>query len=413
MAAKRRIRRKARMVRENILDNSQAGSAAAEWRASWTLVIAAMIGYSVASIPAGSTGVMMAPIEQELGWSRTEIYSGVSLISFIAFFTATFLGAAIDRIGPKLIAIAAILFFCVGIGFLSLVDGSLWQWWAAWAFIGLGAAAMPTVWLSPIPGRFSVSRGLAVAVVLSGSGLSTFLVPIVSHALVESYGWRGAYLGLAAIWGAVSLPLVALFFGGKPAPRKAEAAAPAKAVLPGLTAREGFRSGAYWLLLFGSFCGIFGGVALVMNLVPVLVSTGIEKGSAAAIAGLVGIATITGRVVGGWLMDRMSAKAIAAMASAMAGTLPATLILFPGSATAATIAIIVYGAFGGAKIGAINASVALAVALAPLGANVIYDLTQSYAIVMWAALPMLLLAGALYLMLPAYPDFTERDASGQ
>ena len=55
-------------------------AAAREWRAGWTLVLTAMLGYSISSIPAGSTGVMMAPLAQEFGWSRTEIYSGVSLI---------------------------------------------------------------------------------------------------------------------------------------------------------------------------------------------------------------------------------------------------------------------------------------------------------------------------------------------
>ena len=38
--------------------------------------------------------------------------------------------------------------------------------------------------------------GLAVAVALSGTGLSNFLVPTITHLLVEQYGWRGGYIGL-------------------------------------------------------------------------------------------------------------------------------------------------------------------------------------------------------------------------
>jgi len=413
---------------ESDVNEQTRWAAAREWRAGWTLVLTAMLGYSISSIPAGSTGVMMAPLEQEFGWSRTEIYSGVSLISFIAFAVAPFLGAAIDRLGPKAIALTACALFSAGIAGLALVSGELWQWLAAWAVIGLAAAAMPTVWLAPIPARFSASRGLAVAVVLSGSGLSTFLVPMIAHALVESHGWRGGYVGLAAIWAAVTLPLVALFFGGGSGARGASRSeTPERAALPGFTAAQGFASANFWKLFLASFCGIFGGVALIMNLVPVLVSTGIAKGAAAGIAGLVGIATITGRVIGGWLMDRMSAKLIAALSTCMAAVLPVLLLAAPGSAAVAAAGIVTYGLFGGAKVGAIaylasrhlgqkafgtlygtiNGGVALAVAIAPLAANFIYDMTRSYEIVMWAAIPMLMLGALIYASLGRYPEFDQ------
>lgn len=406
-----------------------------EWRTGWTLVLAAMVGYSVSVLPAGSTGVMMEPLEQEFGWSRTQIYSGVSLISFIAMTLAGFIGAAIDRLGARRIALAAVVLLCAGIGGLALVRDALWQWWLGWAVVGLAAAAMPTVWLAPIPARFTAARGLAVAVVLSGSGLATFLVPILSHHLVELYGWRGAYLGLAAIWGVVALPLVALFFRAQPAGTPAVAAltAPERAALPGYSVREGFASRSFWLLAIGAFCGLFGGVALVLNLVPVLASTGIERGAAAAISGMIGISTIAGRVLGGWLMDRMSARLIAAASTSVAVVLPATLLAAPGSALAATAAVIFYGLFGGAKVGAlaylasrhlgqrsfgtlygsINAGVALAVAVAPLAANVIYDATRSYEIVMWAAIPVALVGALAYFLLGDYPDFTGPDFAGK
>ena len=89
-------------------DLAQAGrpATASEWHDGWTLVAAAMVGYSLSSIPAGSTGVMMELIERDFGWSRTEIYSGTALISFIGVGLATFMGAAIDRLGPRRIAIA-------------------------------------------------------------------------------------------------------------------------------------------------------------------------------------------------------------------------------------------------------------------------------------------------------------------
>lgn len=394
-----------------------------------------MVGYSLASVHAASIGVMMEPIERDLGWSRTQIYSGASLVSFVAMGLATFAGAGIDRFGARRIGIATVVLMCLAIALLSTTGDSLWGWWARWVLVGIAISAMPTVWIAAVAGSFNASRGLAISVALSGSGIGMFLAPIIANALAMEYGWRGGFVGLAAIWGAVTLPLVLLFFHGpKPAPRSTarDAASSEAAALPGLTAREAFRSPTFYKLLFAGAATTLGGVAIILNLVPVLTSLGVDRTNAATLAGLSGIATIVGRVTGGWLLDLVSAKWIAAVASAIAIILPVLLLLFPGSVAAATIGIVIYGMMSGAMIGAlvylasrhfgqrafgtlygaINASIAFVVALAPLAANFIYDLTSSYEPVMWAAVPVLIAAGLLYASLGTYPEFARETKTG-
>ena len=410
-------------------------TAGAEWRSGWTLPLTAMWGISLTTLHSGSTGVMMEPLEREFGWSRTEIYFGNTLVSWVPFLLGTIMGLVIDRFGARPVALLATVLICAGYAMLSQASGETWQWWALWLPIGVAIAAMPAVWLTAVTARFDTSRGLAIAVALSGTGLANFLVPPITHVLVENYGWRGGYLGIAAIWAAIVLPLALLFFHG-PARRKpaagAAGTAPAGDELPGLTAAQGFRSPAFWKLFFGAFCSTGGGVALIMNMVPVLVSTGLGKGTAAWIAGLAGLSTIVGRIFGGWLMDRIDAKYIAAVATVVALMLPVMLLLLPGVVAAAVLGVCVYGFAGGAKIGAIvylasrhlgqrafatlyasiNAFMALAVGAAPLAANMIYDATKSYTPVMWAAVPVLSLAGLIYLTLPAYPKFAAAGPTG-
>jgi MFS family permease len=408
-----------------------AGTPAArgsEWRTGWTLVLSAMVGYSIASMHAGMAGVMMGPVTAEFGWSRTEYYLGVSLVSVVNMVMATFMGLAIDRYGPRPVAIvtSAILFGAVA--FMSTTGENLWGWWARWLLVGVGISAMPTVWVTAVAARFRASRGLAVAIALAGSGIGTSAAPVLTHALVESYGWRGGYVGVSAIWAAVAMPLILLFFHGpkrEPAPA-ANTQQHSRKELPGLTRREGFRSRNFWLLLFGGAGSTLGGVALVMNLVPVLISTGLERGTAASVAGIIGIATIMGRIAGGWLSDHFEARWIAFGATLAAVILPVGLLFSPGSVPVAAVSVALYGFMGGAKVGAlaylagsyfgqrafgtlygaINATIAFAVASAPLLANYIYDLTQSYTPAMWAALPVIVLAALAYLLLGEYPDFS-------
>jgi predicted MFS family arabinose efflux permease len=269
-----------------------------------------------------------------------------------------------------------------------------------------------------------------VAITLSGSGISTSLVPVVANQLLDGYGWRGAYIGLGAIWAVIVLPLVVFCFRN-PAPRALPDGKPqAASSLPGLTARQGFASPTFYKLALAAFLSMSAGVALILNLVPVLRSTGLTPATAAAVAGIIGLATITGRIAGGWLMDRMNAGVIAALASGGAIVLPAMLLLLPGSTFAAATGVAIYGLMGGAKVpavaylasrhfgarafgvlyGAVNTVIALGVGLGPLLANLVYDFTRSYAPVMWTAVPFLALAALLYLTLGRYPDFEKREA---
>lgn len=401
-------------------------SSKAEWRANWTLVAAAGAGVSLSAVSSSSLGVMMLPIERDLGWSRVEISLGVSLVSLIAMTLATAAGLAIDKLGPRIVGLFAATLMCVGIALMSAAGQNVWTWWALWALVGVASACMPTVWIAPVSSSFVKGRGLAIAITLCGSGISTSLVPVIANALVEGYGWRAAYVGIAGIWAVTVLPLALLFFrGGKAGPAGSRAAT----VVPaqGLTARQGFRSITFYKLALAAFLSMSAGVALILNLVPVLRSNGLEPATAAAVAGLIGIATIAGRVMGGWVMDRFDAGKIAAVSSGGAIVLPAALLLFPTSATAAAAGILVYGLLGGAKVpavvylasrhfgsrafgvlyGAVNTMIALGVGLGPLVANYVYDVSGSYVPVMWAAVPFLILAAVLYASLGRYPEFAQ------
>ncbi|PEQ13755.1 hypothetical protein B2G71_05420 [Novosphingobium sp. PC22D] len=406
----------------------------AELGRRWPLVLAAASGVSLASVTSASLGVMIEPIERDLGWTRTQITLGPSLVPLIVMVLSTGGGLLIDRFGPRLVGLSAATAFCAGLASFSLIGDHLWQWWGLWALIGVASATMPTVWLTPVSMIFTKGKGLAVALVLSGSGISTTLVPILANAQVQESGWRSAYLLISAIWFAIVMTLLILFFRVGRAPKSQPTEGAAKSAqtsetLPGFTAREGFRQASFWKLGIGAFLSMSAGVALILNLVPVLRSTGLTPTTAASIAGLLGIATIVGRVFGGWLLDRFSAAAIASVSAAGCSLLPVLLLTMAGSVPVAAGAVAVYGLLGGAKVpavaylasrhfgqrafgtlyGAINTSIAFGVGAGPLVANMVYDSTSSYEIVMLVAVPFMLVAAICYGLLGRYPDFDRAE----
>jgi predicted MFS family arabinose efflux permease len=409
-----------------------AASAGTEWRRHWPLVAAAASAFSLGSLSTSSFGVMLLPIERDLGWSRTEIASGPVLISLMTISLGMLMGVAVDRLGPRIVGLLALTGLCAVLALMSQVKDQLWQWWLLWAGIGIASSAIPPSMVTAVSRTFTNGRGLAIAVVLSGSGISSLVVPSLANALVEEHGWRLAYVWLAGMWGVIVIPLAALFLrpacGSQPATPEA-AASPHE--LPGLTVREGFRAPVFYKLLLGTFASTFAGTALVLNLVPVLHSTGLAAASAAAVAGSIGIATITGRIIGGGLIDRFSAGMIAAAVSAISIVLPASLLLQPGSVPASVTGVFIYGMMGGALTPAIaylasrhlgqrsfgtlyatiNAVLSIGVGGGPLLANFIYDRTNSYEPVLWGTIPLFALGALLYASLGRYPDFAKRETT--
>ena len=137
-------------------------------------------------------------------------------------------------------------------------------------------------------------------------------------------------------------------------------------------------------------------------------------------------------VLAGWLMDRISASKVVGFGVIALTVLPIALLLAPGSVTLAMVAVIGAGLMGGTTTPAnaylvgkhfgprnfgtfystINVGSAIGVGLGPLIANRVFDVTRSYELVMWGAIPALVLAGLLYLSLGKYPEF-DQAASGE
>ena len=384
---------------------------------------------SLSALSTSAFGVMVVPIEQDTGWSRTEISVGPMLISLMVICCATLYGIAIDRFGPRRIALATVPVLCGATALISQIGGQVWQWWALWAVIGISSAAFPAAWVTAVSRTFNAGRGLAMAIVLSGSGISSTLVPLLANGFVEDFGWRTAYLYLAAIWFAVVFTLVLLFVRtprAQPgtAAEPEQSSAPAES-LPGLTARQGFTSLVYYKLLFATVIANFAGIAIMLNLVPIMRSTGLDPTTAAAVFGLVGISTIVGRIVSGGLMDRFSAGMIATASATLMAVMPAMLLLFPGNVAASMAGVVTFGLMGGAMMpsvaylasrhlgqrafgtlyATIMAAMSIGIGLGPLIANFVYDKVQSYGPVLMAGIPLFLIGAALFATLGPYPDF--------
>lgn len=403
-----------------------------EWRTHGAMIPACVAGMVLVAVHNYTLGVMMLPLEQEFGWSRAQISVGPMIPSLGAVIMAPLVGFAVDRFGPRRIALFGVPFFSVAIALMSRASSSIASWWALCALLGVASMFIfPMVWTSAISARFSRNRGLALAIALSGTGIAASIMPLVATWLLVRYGWRGAYVGIGSLCFAVVFPLVFFLFarGDRLIPQecdhseRAEGRAAARAQM--LSPR---------FVLLAAAAAVFSAAlcALTSNAVPILLSEDFDPVTAAAIAGLIGLGTIVGRLAGGFMLDRFDGRHVAA-ASVVAPTLTAAILLTTqGSREGATIACLLLGLAAGAEydacayltaryfgtrnfgalFGLIAGIVLLVNGVAPALSNRVYDVTKSYDAVLWVLIPMFALAAVLFLSLGKGGEQTDHELDG-
>lgn len=381
-----------------------------EWRSYGFLPFVAALGYATSVIHVYSMGPFIGPLQGEFGWTRAQVMFGLSIASFISAIFCMPVGILVDRVGPRRVGLVGVLLMTGSFALLSTATGSIANWITMWVVIALGTLwVQATVWTSAINSRFEKSRGLALAITLSGASLSATLFPPLATWLIEQGGWRSAFQSMAGLWALLVFPILFLFFrGARDQGRKPDAEPPPARVLTGLSIAEGLRSPTLYKLLLASSLFSFTTIGAMVHFVPLLTGNGTEKLAAAGVAGLIGLFSIVGRLGTGFLLDRFPAQYVGAVAFLLPIVACLLLLADGGSPINQVVAaaaigltlgsevdVIAYLAakhFGlknfGALYGALVMALSLGTAFGPLAAGAIFDINQSYT-------PFLLLAMGL------------------
>ncbi len=183
----------------------------------WFMVAAAGLGLFVSGPGQSHTfSVFVGPISDELGISNTQIATAYAFATVGAAFLLPLMGKQVDRYGPRrsLIGIVtalglACLFFGAAANFLWLVIGFGLLRFLGQGSMMLGSANLVAHW-------FSAKRGIAMSLMALGFALSMAVHPKLGHWLIETFGWREAWIGLGLMTWALMLPVLFLIVHDKP-----------------------------------------------------------------------------------------------------------------------------------------------------------------------------------------------------
>jgi MFS family permease len=282
----------------------------------WQTVVGSGLALIVCNGPViGFTfGVFLKPVSQEFGWHRAGVSAASGMASFMFAIGAPLAGRLFDRFGVRRVLLPTIVMSSLAVAAISLSGASVWAFIALYTLAGAASAAHgPQPYVKAIVAWFDSGRGLALGIAMAGVGIGIVLVPQLARALIEHRGWRSAYVGLGLTVAAVALPAVALLVH-EPPPKRALCAAEQ---LPGAYSAGAIRSVLFHSYRFRILAASTMLVAMALNgttdhLVPLLTDRGISAASAGLALGTVGLASIAGRLLGGYLADRLAAPRVAA-----------------------------------------------------------------------------------------------------
>ncbi len=192
----------------------------------WRVILAAFVGVGVSFAPMVpyTFSLFVVPLQGAFGWNREAISDAFAIAALTVAAVSPTLGSLLDRVPPRRVILPSIVIFAAAMASLSLLRGHIAQFYLSYLLLGIvGNGTAQLSYSRSVLTWFRKRRGLALAIVLSGSGTGSIILPIIAQHVISTHGWRSAYLVLGAI-ALIGFPLTAIFVRNRPVSNAAEVA---------------------------------------------------------------------------------------------------------------------------------------------------------------------------------------------
>ncbi len=233
-----------------------------------------------------SFGEFFGPMADEFGTNRSETALFFAITTFAFFGLGIITGPLADRFGPRPVMVFGAVSMVTGLLLTAEVPTIQLGYLTYGLGVGLGVACCYVPIVSAVGGWFDAKRTTALGIAVAGIGLGTLVVVPIMERVIAANGWRDAYR-LLALLAAVLLSIAAVGAHRPPTTSSTVRPPPIRDLIRGRT--------DFWLIYVSS---IFLSTAVFVPFVFLAdyISTTGTSGSAALLLGLIGMASIVGRL---------------------------------------------------------------------------------------------------------------------
>lgn len=342
--------------------------------------------------------LLVAPLERELGLSRTQSSLAFSLALLTEGLLAYPVGRLIERGLERVVMSVGSLLVGLGLVWHSQIQ-SVAAFYAVWIVLGAGlAATLYAPAFAVLTRRFPTDFRRAIITLTFLGGLASTVFTPLSAWLIEQLGWRNALLCLAVLHFLVCLPIHVTVLRRAGGARQLTPQRPRKAALSPY-----LRSPAF--LLLGVFVVLMMGVtaALPAHMVSLLRETGLQEAWVIAIPATLGVVQVLGRLLLYFFEQRLDVHMANRLIPCLIPLGLLALIVGAGYPAAALLFVLLFGLGNGMLTivkgtamaqyvsrehmaslnGALGVPLALARAGAPLLMGVLWTSEQGYSAGLW------------------------------
>ncbi|MCH8279430.1 MAG: MFS transporter [Chloroflexi bacterium] len=287
---------------------------------AWIIIAIAAFMHMAGGSVRQAFGVLVVPLQQDMGWSPASITLAYALGSIVGAAMAPLSGIATDRFGARVVIVAGILFFFLG----AIITGAANQVWHLWIsygiFLGVAQACFSVPILTVATAWFRTRLGVGIGLLQAAHGLGPAVMAVFLSALISALTWKIAFwlIGLSA--STVMIGLMLFFrnepsdvglrpYGAaatEPAGKKADPAEQKQRARAFLVSMQG--TNAFWQLVAVHFLGCVGHAIVIIYIIPIAVTAGINMVSASGILGTLMAVSVLTRFLTPVVADYLGAK---------------------------------------------------------------------------------------------------------
>ncbi|MBZ5594119.1 MAG: oxalate/formate MFS antiporter [Acidobacteriia bacterium] len=287
----------------------------------WAQLAASLLAMIMIANQQYAWTLFVEPIRQSTGWRLSDIQWGFTLFIIFETWVMPLEGWLIDSMGPRIFTtIAGVL---CGFGWSSLAYATVrWQLYTSYAIAGVGAAFVYSGSIASALKWFPDRRGLAAGVIAGGFGSGAALFIPVIAAIIQSQGYRTAFLVTGILQGVMIIAVAQILRHPTPEFAAAHAARPAvrhrvRRTGHQFTTAEMLRTQHFYLLYFMFMMMATGGLLVTAQAGPVAIEWGISRTALTAALALDRISNGVSRVAWGWVSDHIGRETAMAVAFAL------------------------------------------------------------------------------------------------